>query len=516
MKLSLKEFFVHEAKSSGSDKKSSINIDVKSSAQVNIKEMFHSSGAKSSHSEIKASETGEKDKTVSERALSSYKHPRTHLHNKFAKNPDIDEPWALAQAIASKNEGIFGYEPGGVEIPDDVEDDGSGFAVVRDDGSVRGVFPSHEEAVKARGSTDEIVPASSLENPQNMDKFTQGYEGSDDEYDFEFPADPERSARNPHTPGYKSLSAWNDDEPIRPFGEHNDPTEPVDAGATILSDPTQPAQVKKFKNVKGNLHIDLCEMFGGTPGIDEMGGPGSGRKKGSKNKPKSGGGITAAKPVDPKNLPDDPNDFDIDVDDSAFTSGVSSKPPEAPADIELGKDDDAFARTAGDLGDESDLSWLDDPSLGKGVEVPKQEPKPDAPEKPPRRMAGPEDTEWQTDDPEFQAALDQYDFSPKEPKDKGKFWQDVEAEDGDVMSWEELEAAEPEIAADIAREYPDLADPGHFMDDPTKIKRERNAFFTFDKQGDLIGRIHGGRYKWDFENGSWIPMDDGESPSGEF
>jgi hypothetical protein len=43
--------------------------------------------------------------TIDERKLSSYEHPRTHLAKKFEDDPDIENPWALAQHIAQR-EGV--------------------------------------------------------------------------------------------------------------------------------------------------------------------------------------------------------------------------------------------------------------------------------------------------------------------------------------------------------------------------------------------------------------------------
>lgn len=37
-----------------------------------------------------------------EKAIGSYEHPRTHLAKKFAKDPGVDDPWALAQHIAGE------------------------------------------------------------------------------------------------------------------------------------------------------------------------------------------------------------------------------------------------------------------------------------------------------------------------------------------------------------------------------------------------------------------------------
>lgn len=41
--------------------------------------------------------------------------------------------------------------------------------------------------------------------------------------------------------------------------EHQDPTAAVDKGASIWSDPSQPADVRKYSSCGGNLHIDLSE-----------------------------------------------------------------------------------------------------------------------------------------------------------------------------------------------------------------------------------------------------------------
>lgn len=314
-----------------------------------------------------------------------------------------------------------------------------------------------------------------------------------------------------------------------PLGEHQDPTCTPDAGATIWSDPTQPADVRKFKNVKGNLHVDIKEMFG-TSGIDEMGGEGSGRKPGSKNKPRPSA-ITPGTPADPSQLPDElPDDFGVDIDTSDFDdpgnidqsditgAGAPQHQPDQPVDPSGFEppEDEPFARSAGDLGDEGDLSWLDDPALGQGVEVPKYDPDAPKPAKPPPMAKADYEGPWQAS-PEHQEFLDTLgSFEPDEPKDKGQFWRDIEDEDGDAMSWDELKDAEPDIASDIEAEYPDIADPGTFAGEPGGVQRERDTLFTVNKAGDIIMRSKGERFKWDPETAGWIPMDDGETPSGEF
>jgi hypothetical protein len=54
------------------------------------------------------------------------------------------------------------------------------------------------------------------------------------------------------------------------LGEHQDPTKPVDKGASIWSDPDQPVDVRKFSSCGGNLHIDLTESpEAWWPGKDE-------------------------------------------------------------------------------------------------------------------------------------------------------------------------------------------------------------------------------------------------------
>jgi len=83
------------------------------------------------------------------------------------------------------------------------------------------------------------------------------------------------------------------------------------------------------------------------------------------------------------------------------------------------------------------------------------------------------------------------------------FWAGAEEADEDVMSWDELRAADPAAAADIEREYPDIAD-------------SQSAFFT--KHGkDLVMRSgRGNRFKWDPAGMQWLEMDDGGTPAGEF
>ena len=297
----------------------------------------------------------EAEEPVDEKALSSYKHPRTHLHSKFSQNPDIENPWALAQSIASKN-------------------------------------------------------------------------------------------------------------------EHTDPTcKTNDQGSSIWSDPENPADVRKFSNKDGNLHVDIKEMFQ----LGEMGGPGSGRKKGSKNRPKAQGPIIHKKAADLGSLPD-----------------------ELPADDFGAQDDSPFARSAGDTGGEDDggyvdhtgddLAWLDDPNLGAGTHVPTKADAPPAPKKAP--AAPPPDDSGFASDP------------PESPQDWGQFFTNVEDDEGEAWSWKEFMKVDPPVAKSIAQEFPDVKDSGYF--------------FTKDKEGDVVMRTRrGARYKWDAMAKDWVPMDEGDWPA---
>lgn len=112
--------------------------------------------------------------------------------------------------------------------------------------------------------------------------------------------------------------------------------------------------------------------------IEEMGGPGSGSKgykgmsdadreiaraaRAERKVARQRGDVPVTKPVDTVSLPDElPDDWTADA-------------PEVPSEPEQA-DDTSFAREPGDTGDE--LSWLDDPELGKDVEIPKHVPKDD-------------------------------------------------------------------------------------------------------------------------------------------
>ena len=73
--------------------------------------------------------------------------------------------------------------------------------------------------------------------------------------------------------GYGDLIQARDDHQAmtnqNSLGEHQDPTKPVDKGASIWSDPKQPVDVRKFSSCGGNLHIDLSEAPD-EPSEDEL------------------------------------------------------------------------------------------------------------------------------------------------------------------------------------------------------------------------------------------------------
>ena len=171
-------------------------------------------------------------------------------------------------------------------------------------------------------------------------------------------------------------------------------------GATAWSSPSEPVTIKKFFNRGGNLDIDL-----------EEGGPGSGRKKGSKNKPKGSQVISPGGEASP-DLPDEP-------DPSWF------RPPAEPSS------EDPFSRQEGDLGD--DLSWLDDPNLGKNLE--------------PISKAEPRGTKSKKDEPEAEPVAD-------EPMDTSFLYDPTSAPESDEegMDWDEFQANHPQEADDLAFE----------------------------------------------------------------
>lgn len=323
--------------------------------------------------------------------------------------------------------------------------------------------------------------------------------------------------------------------PLR--NEHQDPTAVVDAGSTIWSDPEQPVDVKKFSSSGGNLHIELQEMFG----LSEMGGPGSGRgrPKGSLNKTqdqidaefaakaarvpgkrgrpvgwRKSGTVTPPPSAPPEELPDEmPAGFDepvpSDPGDPKNTEFGEYKPSGSsdgklpPATPEDDEDIDWTDRSGID-----DDSWLDDPALGAGAVAPPQLPKDPSFKKPPR-TANPGEVPVQP-----YSGPEKFDFSP--PTERDPFWTDVEAEDAETLSWDELKATEPEVAADIEQAIPDVIEPGFSQDDESLPLRLRNLIFTRNSAGDLIMRSAAGRKKWDAEKKEFIPMDDGGTPAGEF
>ena len=150
---------------------------------------------------------------------------------------------------------------------------------------------------------------------------------------------------------------------------------------------------------------------------------------------------------------------------------------------EAEESDDPFQREEGDLGD--DMSWLDDPNLGAGVELPKYERQPKKDKAP--KVKPP--------------AEDSLSADALKPSMRS-FFQQIEDEDLWSMSWEDVKAERPKEAEDVESFFPEIGD----------MKRN----FMIDKNGDIIMQSYeGGRLKYDPEQG-FIPMDDGQTPAGEF
>ena len=245
------------------------------------------------------------------------------------------------------------------------------------------------------------------------------------------------------------------------------PVKPI--GATAWSDPTQQVDVHKFTNKDGVLGIEgiddptVKEMFA----VDEMGGPGSGRKKGSKNKPKIKQ-ITPGAAVDTSSLPSEDDDID------AMMAGFDDGPKNIDTGFLKQYDKTPFERVPGDDGEDS-LDFLDDPGFGAGATLPPRAEKPAA--------APPEEEEVpQEDFPDFP------DFDAPENEDKEFYF-------------DELEEENPKAAADIASEIGQEA--------ANKARYTFHGKFTFMETQD------GKRWKYSDAAG-WLPYDDGQSPTGEF
>jgi hypothetical protein len=87
-------------------------------------------------------------------------------------------------------------------------------------------------------------------------------------------------------------------------------------------------------------------------------------------------------------------------------------------------------------------------------------------------------------------------------KERDPFFSKAEEGEGH-MSWDELQAADPTIAADIERDYPD-------------IKDNPEIFFAKDKDGLVMRSGRGRQFKWEPSSKEWLDMDDGGTPAGEF
>ena len=313
-------------------------------------------------------------------------------------------------------------------------------------------------------------------NSPEMQKYYRSLRGA--EYDPEYmkvnhrkgdpfaykPVPPAGSGNPDPSSGKYSHGDFTTDEPKRSnfvsklFGskgakmEHQDPTVRKDVGSTAWSSPSQEVDIKHFFNRDGTLDIDL----------DEMGGPGSGRKKGSKNKPKGLPSVTPGKQVDPSTLPDElPDEW------------IADEPQASAPEQELGP----FSRADGD---EDEFSFLDDPNYGKGVEMPVYEPRP-------KKAKG----QSSDDDDEAEIAASREKERASQFPDESNFdW-----------TFDDLRFEEPDVADDIETELGSEAMQG------AKFTRSRGFFYMITGDGE--------RWKGSAAAG-WLPFDDGKSPVGEF
>ena len=233
---------------------------------------------------------------------------------------------------------------------------------------------------------------------------------------------------------------------------------------------------------------DVKDFFGGAPfpkssggkssrkSSQKMseGGKGSGRKKGSKNKPKPDEYSDYKQPAVPIEVNDE--------DDETFLNNLANEPINAPKDDKTHVDDQGEV----DWASLDDEDFLDKLSTGDAPPTTTSAPDPKMP-----KMADTISTKpYDSFDPE------QYDFDTTAGQGPYK------GPTSDDMTWDELRVAEPEEAAELEREF-DENDLG---------------MASFQKKG---GRVYmttgsGERFAYINRKTGWAPMDDGETPAGEF
>lgn len=376
-------------------------------------------------------EMGRAEHVFGQREATEFQLP-VNLLREFQHVPPVPRPGATAWSSPSEPVTIkkFFNHDGNLDIDlqseaglasDEPLEGNTGWVVIDAQGNPIGdeTYMDYEEAAKMAGQIEggEVASRESLEQPAgSMDDF--GDTGSPEEYsEDDFLGDfssvgkgPIGKGTNPHDYTWTQGSEYNDDEPYK-----------------------------------------MSE-----------GGKGSGRPKGSKNKPKSSTVISpggAPKSDLPDELPD--SWFDGDQSDIDF------KPVDQPSDPS------GFERQPDD-----ELSFLDDPNLGSD-NAPIAKAAPRAPKQVPQGRNF--DSEFDS----FGQASD-----PSQPLD------DPETE----MTWDEFRATSPEEAQDAQSEFgSDLQGA------------------TFKTHGGFTHMTDPNGKRWKHTQASgWLDMDDGNTPAGEF
>ena len=397
MKLSLKEFFVHEAKSSS--KHSSINIDVKSSAQINIKEA---------------------------ECLEEYEDPTS------SKRGVGDSKWSSPGVEDGQEHDVS---------PGDAGDE-SGKKILHD---------SHRSSGHGKSSNlQDFFGGSSF--PKSSEKVSEG--------------------DNDHISEGSSGGTYE---------EWLSTMMPVIMDMPQMENPNTQEQFSKYVRQEGHDAFetgvsaqDFANKFFG--GVEERrvseGGKGSGRKKGSKNKPKDDYGNTIQGSGTPSALPDEMPD--------EWLADEPTDQAVAPA----GKED-------GDV----DWSQLDGDDFIDKLASSDKGPTVSAPVyTPPAAKSAPElddKSPYQSFDPE------KYDF------DKNPASNSYKGPGENDQTWDEIRATSPKEAGEIERDF----SPNELKDAKFQKKDDGRIFMTTSS---------GARHAYLGKKIGWVDMDDGESPAGEF
>ena len=213
------------------------------------------------------------------------------------------------------------------------------------------------------------------------------------------------------------------------------------------------------------------------------GGKGSGRKKGSKNKPRSEWGGPPDKPAAQPHQGEIPDELPDEWVDDQPAFGQPPKPPEGGA---------------APGGEEPEIDWasLDDDEFtdtlagsDKGPEVKTQM----APPKMKDTISTQPQKPYQSFDP------DKFDLNPERDPPGDPFSDDNK----NVQTWDEFRAAAPREAAKMETEFA-----------PEELQ---NAKISKDQLRRVImSTTSGKRFMWSKGHNGWDPMDDGNAPTGDF